>query len=124
MKLITILFAFSLVGCSSLNLNSNAGSYLSNNIENNLRKNAVKTYTPYKVWKMGGVRLGFVEAGYCQQKARDHSISKASLVSLLKVKTQKLGGNALVLDSCSLSSTMTNCHRYTQCQGHGYNIAY
>jgi hypothetical protein len=30
---------------------------------------------------------------------------------------QKLGGNALVFDSCLVSSNMASCHTYTKCKG-------
>jgi hypothetical protein len=107
MKLTFIIALLAVAGCSSVRLNSNADIYLGNKIENSIRKSAVERYTYNEVWKLGAVQVGYVESDYCQLDSRDHKIDKNSLISSLEVKTQKLGGNALVFDSC-LVNTNTN----------------
>jgi len=124
MKLILIVVLLSLTGCSSVRLNSNADIYLGNKIENSIRQSAVKRYTHNEVWKLGAVQVGYVESDYCQLDFRDHKLDKNTLISSLEIKTQKLGGNALVFDSCLVNNNMASCHRYTRCNGMAYLISY
>jgi hypothetical protein len=105
-------------------LNSNADIYLVNQIENHMRKNAVKRYSHNEVWKLGAAQVGYVESDYCQLDFRDHNIEQNTLMSSLEIKTQKLGGNALVFDLCLVNSNMASCHIYTKCKGMAYNISY
>jgi len=122
MKLIFIIALFTFGGCSSLKLNSNADIYLSKAIENNIRKNAVKRYTYSEVYKLDSVQVGYVEADHCQSDFRGRKMSQDTLISTLKIKTQKMGGNALVLDSCIVNNNSAGCYRYTKCQATAYNI--
>jgi hypothetical protein len=124
MKLTFIIIVLAIAGCSSVRLNSNADTYLVNQIENHMRKNAVKRYTYNEVWKLGAAQVGYVESDYCQLDFRDHKIDQNTLISSLEIKTQKLGGNALVFDSCLVNSNMASCHIYTKCKGMAYNISY
>tara|TARA_R110000787_G_scaffold123928_14_gene235068 strand:+ start:57 stop:431 length:375 start_codon:yes stop_codon:yes gene_type:complete len=124
MKLVFIIALLAFGGCSSLRLNSNADIYLGEKIENNVRKSAVKRYTNNEVWKLGAIQLGYVEAEHCQLNARDRKLNQDALISSLKIKTQKMAGNALVLDSCLVNNNSAGCHRYTKCQGMAYNIGY
>ena len=123
MRLAFIIALLAFTGCSSVKFGSNANIYLSKKIENNIRKSAVKRYTPYKVWKLGGVQVGYVESDYCQLNIGDRKLDNNSLISSLEVKTQKLGGNALVFESCVVNSNMASCHRYTKCKGMAYHIS-
>jgi len=124
MKLIFIIVLLTLSSCSSVKLSSNADIYLGNKIENTIRQGAVKRYTHNEVWKLGAVQVGYVESDYCQLDFRDRRLDQNTLISSLKVKTQKLGGNALVFDSCLVNNTMASCHRYTKCKGMAYMISY
>lgn len=124
MKLIFIIALFTFSGCSSIRLNSNADIYLGHKIENNIRRSGVKRYTNNEVWKLGAVQVGYVESDYCQLNHNDHKLDQRSLISSLEVKTQKLGGNALVFDSCLVNNNMASCHRYTKCNGMAYLISY
>jgi hypothetical protein len=125
MKLIFMLIFIAIAGCcSSVRLHSNADTYLVNQIENHMRKNAVKRYTHNEVWKLGAVQIGYVESDYCQLDFRDHKLDQNTLISSLEIKTKKLGGNALVFDSCLVNSNMASCHIHTKCDGMAYNISY
>ena len=112
-----LLILFILNGCSSATINSNAGVYL----ENSLRQSVVDRYSNYEVWKLGASQVGYVESNYCQIDYRDLKPSTDTFISELKVKTQKLGGNALVFDSC-INSKTASCHLHTQCRGMAYLI--
>jgi hypothetical protein len=120
MKFLFTIICFLLNGCSTATFNSNAGIYA----ENNIRKSVVKRYTNYEVWELGASQVGYVDSGYCQINIRDHIPSKETLISELKVKAQKLGGNALVFDSCSVNRTTGSCNTHIQCNGMAYLITY
>jgi len=107
-------------GCSTATFNSNAGIYA----ENKIRKSVVKRYTNYEVWKLGASQVGYVETKYCQKDVRDYRPSQETLISELKVKTQKLGGNALVFDSCLVNRSIGSCNTEIQCNGMAYLITY
>jgi len=120
MKFLLPIICFLLNGCSTVTLNSNADIYA----ENKIRKSVVKRYTNYEIWELGASQVGYVETKYCQKDIRDYNPSKEALISELKVKTQKLGGNALVFDSCLVNRSTGSCNTQTQCNGMAYLITY
>ena len=120
MKFLLPIICFLLNGCSTATFNSNADIY----VENKIRKSVVKRYTNSKVWELGASQVGYVETNYCQIDFRDNKPSKKALIAELEVKTQKLGGNALVFDSCLVNKSTGSCHTYTQCHGMAYIITY
>jgi hypothetical protein len=120
MRFLLPLICFLLNGCSTVTFNSNAGIYA----ENKIRESAVKRYTNYEVWELGASQVGYVETRYCQKEIRDNKPSKETLISALKVKTQKLGGNALVFDSCLINRSTASCNTQIQCNGIAYLITY
>jgi hypothetical protein len=110
-----------LAGCSST-FSSNPGVFVTNKVENSIRKGSVKTYTNAEVWEQGALQVGYVEASYCQVDFRDRKASKNSLISSLKIKAQKLGGNALVFDACIVNSHSASCLTHTKCRGIAYLV--
>jgi hypothetical protein len=120
MKFLVLIICFLLNGCSTATFNSNAGIYA----ENKIRESVVKRYTNSEVWKLGATQVGHVEARFCQKDIRDYKPSKEALIADLKVKTQKLGGNALVFDSCLVNRTTASCHTKIVCNGMAYLITY
>ena len=119
MKFLILIMFFNLIGCSSINFNTNAPKH----IQNSIRKSVVKSYTNYEVWELRAKQLGYVEAQHCQVDFRENIPSKKSFISSLKVKTQKLGGNGLVFDSCIVSKT-ASCNTHTLCRGNAYLVTY
>ena len=109
-------------GCSTTPFNSNADVYVKNKIENSLRKGSVDRYTNKEVWKLGASRVGYVETYYCQVDFRDLKPNTDALISELEIKTQKMGGNALVFDSCLVNKSTASCNTYTLCRGMAYLI--
>jgi hypothetical protein len=124
MKLTFIITFLAIAGYSSVRLNSNADTYFVNQIDNNIRKSLAEKYTYNEIWKLGAAQVGYVESDYCQLDFRDHKLDQNALISSLEIKTQKLGGNALVFDSCLVSSNMASCHIYTKYMGMAYSISY
>ena len=120
MKFLLLIMFFLLNGCSTATFNSNAGIYA----EKKIRKSVVKRYTNYEVWELGASQVGYVETRYCQKNIRDYKPSKEALISELEVKTQRLGGNALVFDSCLVNRTTGSCNTQIHCNGMAYLITY
>lgn len=108
-----------LTGCSSVNFTTNAPEH----IQNSIRKSVVKTYTNYEMWELGAKRLGYVETQHCQTSYQEGVPSKSAFISTLKVKTQKLGGNGLVFDSCIVNQS-ASCNTHTLCRGVAYLVSY
>jgi hypothetical protein len=117
--LVSIIFLL-LSGCSAVDFNNNSDIY----VEKKILKSVVKTYTNYEVWELGASQIGYVETRFCQKGIRDYKPSKEALISELKVKTQKLGGNALVFDSCLVNRSTGSCNTDIQCNGMAYSITY
>jgi hypothetical protein len=124
MKFFLPILLLLLKGCSTMTFNSNADVYVKNKIESHIRKSDVGRYTNGEVWKLGGSQVGYVETNYCQVDFRDINPSRETLISELEIKAQKLGGNALVLDSCLVNKSTATCNTYTQCRGMAYLITY
>lgn len=120
MKFLLPILCLLLNGCSTAEFNSNGRVY----VENKIRKSVVNRYTYNEVWKLGGAQLGHVEAQYCQIKIEDYAPSKSTLISQLKVETQKLGGNALVFDACLINRSTGSCNALIKCNGMAYLITY
>jgi len=120
MKLLLPIALFLLNGCSTATFNSNADIY----VKKQILKSVVKRYTNYEVWELGASQVGFVEANYCQIDFKDYKPSKEALISELEVETQKLGGNALVFDSCLVNRSTGSCHTQFQCNGMAYFVTY
>lgn len=119
MKFICFIILLILFGCSS------STYYVGGKgVENSIRKSVVKRYTNQEVWKLGATQVGHVETRYCQKDMRDYKPSKKALISELEVKTQKLGANALVFDSCLVNRTTGSCHTQIHCNGMAYQITY
>lgn len=124
MKFLLFFILIILNGCSTTALNSNADIYVKKKVEDNIRSSVVKRYSNYQVWELGASRIGYVESNHCQIDRRELKPSNEALISELKVKTQKLGGNALVFDSCLVNRSTASCHTQTKCKGMAYLITY
>ncbi|WP_371379311.1 Rcs stress response system protein RcsF [Thalassotalea aquiviva] len=122
MKIVLLIVTLILAGCSSVEFNSNMGGFVKNKVENTVKKGSVKSYTNTEVWELGASQVGYVETNYCQKDFRDREPSKSSLISSLKIKAQKLGGNALVFDSCIVNNSTASCHSHTKCRGMAYLV--
>lgn len=92
-------------------------------MESQARNSVVDTYTNYQVWELGGKQLRYVETRHCQHDFRQEMPSKSAMIDSLKEQTQKLGGNALVVDSCDYADTAT-CDVEMLCKGFAYHIDY
>jgi len=119
MKILVLFIPLLLNGCVTTSVNSNADIY----VENKIRQSVVDRYTNEEVWRLGATQVGYVETNHCQIDIRDRKPSTEAFISQLEVKTQKLGGNALVFDSCIQSGT-ASCHKHIQCRGMAYLITY
>jgi len=119
MKVLLLLVLFLLNGCTTTSYNSNADVYA----EKKIRNSVVDRYTNEEVWKLGATQVGYVETNHCQIDFRDRKPSTNAFIDELEVKTQKLGGNALVFDSCVQSRT-ASCNTHIQCRGMAYIITY
>lgn len=124
MRVLVCFLLLGISGCESLQFKTNADDYISHKIQTNVRASGVDIYTNQEVWKQGGQQVGYVETEYCRIKRDDLMVSNNELVKSLKVKTQQLGGNALVVDSCIVNTSMASCLSHKLCRGIAYNIEY
>ncbi|WP_078085491.1 hypothetical protein [Microbulbifer mangrovi] len=111
---ITALF---LAGCNGIQFNTNAGPYVSDRLSSTL----VREYTISEISQYDATTLGFVEASYCQDKLNERKASKTTLVRDLKVRTQKMGGNGLVVEACG-TTEFSGCLSYMECRGVAYAV--
>lgn len=124
MKLLLPLIFLILNGCSTVTFNSNADVFVKHKIADSARTASVDRYTNAEVWKLGASQVGYVETYHCQVDFKDRKPSTAALINELEVKTQRLGGNALVFDSCLVDKSTASCNTYTLCRGMAYLITY
>jgi hypothetical protein len=123
MKLILVILSLIFTGCSGIQFTSNADAYFKNKVENSVRGSVVKKYTNNEVWELGAAQIGYVESDHCQVKFNDPKPDHSSLIYALKVEAQKLGGNALVFDSCLANDSTVDCNSYIKCHGMAYRVA-
>lgn len=124
MKLLILVLFLSLTGCSSIKYQTNTKGYIAKKVHHNIRKDTVKSYTHQQVWALKAAQVGHVEANYCQVDPTERQPSNQSLISALALKTQKLGGNALVFDACQVNTGTARCHSYTSCRGMAYLVTH
>lgn len=117
MKYLYVSLFLILAGCVQTEIKSNAPQL----IQNEIRSSVVKNYTNNEVWKLGGQRISYVETTHCQANYREHIPSKSSFLKDLKSKVQRVGGNALVFDSCIVSQ-LGSCNVHTLCRGTAYLV--
>ncbi|WP_299594962.1 hypothetical protein [uncultured Microbulbifer sp.] len=111
------LCALSFAGCNGIQFNTNAGPYVSDRIGASI----VREYTISEISQYNATTLGFVEASYCQEKINERKASKSALVRDLKVRTQKMGGNGLVVEACG-TAAYGACQTYMECRGVAYSV--
>ena len=119
-KLSLTAIAFSalyITGCNGIQFNTNAGPYLSDRIS----ATVVREYTIAEISQYNATTLGFVEASYCQEKIDERKASKSSLIRDLKVRTQKMGGNGVVVEACGVAE-FGGCRTYMECRGVAYSV--
>lgn len=104
-------------GCNGIQFNTNAGPYVSDRLSSTL----VREYTISEISRYNATTLGFVNASYCQEKLDERKASKSALMRDLKVRTQKMGGNGLVVEACG-TSEFNGCLSYIECRGVAYAV--
>lgn len=113
----TMLAALSTAGCSGIQFDTNAGPYLSDRVSGTI----VREYTLAEISEYNAISLGFVDASYCQEKIDDREARKSKLVRDLKVRTQKRGGNGVVVEACGVAK-FAGCYSYMECRGMAYSV--
>ncbi|QKX16230.1 hypothetical protein [Microbulbifer sp. YPW1] len=103
--------------CNGIQFNTNAGPYVSDRLSSTL----VREYTISEISRYNATTLGFVNASYCQDKLDERKASKSALVRDLKVRTQKMGGNGLVVEACG-TTKFNGCLSYIECRGVAYAV--
>ncbi|MFQ3219844.1 MAG: hypothetical protein ACI8R9_002294 [Paraglaciecola sp.] len=107
---------------SSCTFNTNLGSYVKKKIHNDIRSSTVYVYNRNEIWNLKTINLGRVETNYCQNEKFGNLPSERELNKVLRSKTQKLGGNGIVYDSCESGRNYMNCELYIRCQGAAYIV--
>ena len=122
MKKLLILAVVFITSCSTVSYRMSVDPSLPTQIENRIRTNLVKQYTNYQIWQLEADMVGMVESEHCRKNQRDYDVKTDYLISVLKVKTQKLGGNGLVYDSCEVREPGALCYTHTKCRGMAYVV--
>ena len=122
MNKISIIFFCLLLGACSLK--ATIGPNAKKHIETSIRSSVVDVYSRNEIWKLKAVNLGLVETDFCQTNKYEGLPPQSALYKILKSKTQKLGGNGIVYESCKTGRTYMNCELYMRCQATAYKIDY
>ncbi|WP_345427748.1 hypothetical protein [Halioxenophilus aromaticivorans] len=117
MRLLLVLVALLSVGCGRFSVQTNASNVLAGQTSALL----VKEYAPTEIAQYDASVLGYVEASDCQQRASDTKPNRRSVVNKLKIQTQKMGGNGLVVMACA-ESVEAMCNRYLACRAEAYLV--
>lgn len=113
-----------LSSCSGVYFNSNVEPYMKNKVQRAIRSSIVDAYTRNEIWQLNASNLGIVETDFCQINLNGSVPSESTLRKRLKVKTQLIGGNGIVYDSCERGSYYLNCKKYIRCQATAYKIKF
>jgi len=120
-KLLILLVFLSLTSCA---INTNLGPYAKNKVEGAIRSSVVEVYSRNEIWQLETITLGQVETEYCQTNRLSNTPSERELNKILRSKTQRLGGNGIVYDSCESGRNYRNCEIYIRCQAMAYKVQY
>lgn len=106
-------------GCHGIQFSTNLGPYA----EGRIKAASVREYTPVEIGRYDATTLGFVEAAQCQRRADEAEPRRSTLVQELKQRTQKLGGNGVVVEACGAATGgYEGCLRYLECHGVAYAV--
>ena len=120
-KLFSLLVCLFLGACS---IKTNLGPYAQQKTQTAIRSSVVEEYTPDEIWQLNTINLGRVETNYCQTERLSSIPSESELNKVLRSKTQELGGNGIVYDSCQSGRNYMNCKLYISCQAAAYVVKY
>jgi len=119
--IITINVLLLITGCAAINVNHNTKPYIIKRAQDAIRSSVVEEYSRNEIWQLSTVNLGLVSSEYCQGSDRYTDLTKNNLIEQLKIKTQRLGGNGLVFDSCFLENN-GRCNSLLSCKGIAYQV--
>ncbi|WP_193164056.1 hypothetical protein [Microbulbifer hainanensis] len=106
-------------GCSGVTFKSNLGTYTAGKVV----AASVKEYSPVEIGRYDADSLGMVEASECQKHVDEPELTNALLVRKLKIRVHDLGGNGVVVESCSRVPSGA-CTDYMECRGTAYAVPY
>lgn len=118
-KLLILIACLSLSACS---FNTNIGPYTKKKIDTGIRSSVVEVYGRDDIWQLTAITLGRVETDYCQINRLGNIPSERELNKILRSKTQRLGGNGIVYDSCESGRNYRSCEIYIRCQAMAYKV--
>lgn len=120
-KFLIIIFCLLLGACS---LKVNVSPDAKKHIESSIRSSVVEVYSRNEIWQLKTTNLGLVETDYCQTNRYDGLPPQSALYKILRSKTQELGGNGIVYESCKTGRSYMNCELYMRCQATAYIVDY
>jgi hypothetical protein len=118
-KLLILIACLSLSSCA---FNTNIGPYAKKKIDRYIRSSVVEVYSRDDIWQLTAITLGRVETEYCQTNRLDSTPSERELNKILRSKTQRIGGNGIVYDSCESGRNYRGCDIYMKCQAMAYKV--
>jgi hypothetical protein len=119
LKLLILITCLSLSSCA---FNTNIGPSVNKKIDRGIRNSVVEVYGRDDIWQLTAITLGRVETDYCQTNRLGNIPSERELNKILMSKTQRIGGNGIVYDSCERGRNYRNCEIYIRCQAMAYKV--
>ncbi|TLU61329.1 hypothetical protein FE810_15065 [Thalassotalea litorea] len=107
-----------LSGCTNIRFTTNTIDWL----ESGFEAQEVETYSFAEIMTYNATYLGSVSEEYCHTKKLNPAPTFTPLVKELKIETQKLGGNAIVLNPCEKIKDYSSCSTLLRCNASAYSI--
>ncbi|RTR31703.1 hypothetical protein EKG39_13405 [Shewanella atlantica] len=114
--LVTFFLLLSLSACNGIRLNTTPS------VDEALRTYKVEEYSIAEIQRYKAESLGKVVSSYCKTRPTEPKPTESLLLGELKYKTQRLGGNGVVIMECVDHRLNNGCNDYLECRALAYRV--
>ncbi|ABV38642.1 conserved hypothetical protein [Shewanella sediminis HAW-EB3] len=114
--LMTVFLLLSLSACNGIRLNTIPS------VDESLRTYKVQEYSIAEIQRYKAESLGKVVSSYCRTRPTQPKPTESFLLGELKYKTQRLGGNGVVIMECVDHRLNNSCNDYLECRALAYRV--
>ncbi len=116
--LVAAALVLSLSACHGIRLNTS----MSPSVDESLRTYKVEEYSIAEIQRYKAESLGKVVSSFCRTWPTQPKPTESLLLGELKYKTQRLGGNGVVVMECVDHRLNTSCSDYLECRALAYRV--
>lgn len=118
MKYVFLFLIFTVSACNGVRFNSS----INPNVEESLKTHKVEEYSIAEIQRYQAKSLGQVTSSLCKTHPSQPTPTESLLLRDLKYKTQRIGGNGVVIMECVDHRINTSCNEFLECRALAYLV--